>query len=835
MLTAYFFVVPKLVNIDKYRLNIEKFAVKSIHLPVSFGHLDTSMTWNLGIIINSKSIEVKHSDGKEFIKTGQASLEIPLLPLLHKKVFINNIRINSAKAYVTRMQNGKFDIEQLFPKRKIQPKQYKLQLENTKILVKNYQLYFRDKAIKPHQNYVFWGDKLKITGLVRNKPVKIFAKARMLKTNKAYNSNILFQGILTKNNLIIKKLSVKNKKLKAVLSGNINDFSSKKTIINLNLSVDNSRIMQILQLFPKELKIPFNAVEKLSKHNMDGNIWTVLKIKGTCHKPLLCGYIKINDVSLTQGQYKFSKINANIDFSGKTLTLNVKSPVGAKELILTRGTISPLLNRINLNVSSNAMNLASAQALLFVVRGIFNFPLGPVSLMTVAGHGKINLTISSILKNPSLFGILNIDSASVRYKELSGIARNVNGTIRFNDDKVLFDNIKGIINGSKTVLNGNTTLKGLVNIKLIFSKLDLSTGHKIISDSPLLISVKQTLKNIKAVSGIADVTINLKGTPQKLNSSGNLKIYKAMLDYVGVSQLMTNISGLLSFKNTFLFFHQVKGNIAQSPIIINGNVINGDKVNIILTSSKLNLGKTKKLIFESPALFAAREPLQGFNTLSGYAAVKLELLGSIKQNNEFKNLQLLMKKAYFKHKEFDFPVNLQTGRIIITPALITMNKLNSNIANSKFYLNGSVKNYNTEPIYNILLSAHINSRDIEKYANSFLDEPLIVTGIIPVKAKFIGNQNNWSLKTRAIFNKGIDLYYNEEILGLPKEKTRVISLKANGTRNTINISDFNIFMGDAPISDNLSELNLSEAGFQRFVNINGTIDKLQTNPVFKNM
>ena len=66
------------------------------------------MSWDLAIKIYFNSIDIKHSDQRNFVSTGPAYVKIALLPLIFKKIYLNQISVTHPVAYISRLEDDTF-------------------------------------------------------------------------------------------------------------------------------------------------------------------------------------------------------------------------------------------------------------------------------------------------------------------------------------------------------------------------------------------------------------------------------------------------------------------------------------------------------------------------------------------------------------------------------------------------------------------------------------------------------------------------------------------------------------------------------------------------------
>lgn len=89
----YFLAIPRIINIEKYRILIINETYKALKLPMEIGNSWATMTWNFGIKIHSDNIVVKHFDNTAYLATGPIDVEISLPYIFKKQIRVRNINV----------------------------------------------------------------------------------------------------------------------------------------------------------------------------------------------------------------------------------------------------------------------------------------------------------------------------------------------------------------------------------------------------------------------------------------------------------------------------------------------------------------------------------------------------------------------------------------------------------------------------------------------------------------------------------------------------------------------------------------------------------------------
>ncbi|MCK7488705.1 MAG: hypothetical protein MZU97_26795 [Bacillus subtilis] len=208
----------------------------------------------------------------------------------------------------------------------------------------------------------------------------------------------------------------------------------------------------------------------------------------------------------------------------------------------------------------------------------------------------------------------------------------------------------------------------------------------------------------------------------------------AILAYRGLGQAATNLNGIFRFEDDALFFDNLTGTIAQSPIQVNGSFLIDENIDIILTSNRLNLAGVKNLIANSPILSEIQEILRDFTLLNGFSQAQLSLSGN-PNANFFDNLRLNSITGSFIHALAGFPVDILSGNLLITQNIISTDKINARALGSPIIVSGQVSGLEQEliPRLNIavqnfnfarfpeLVQAPIVTNDIRRFIGDFSD------------------------------------------------------------------------------------------------------------------
>lgn len=1045
--SSYFIFVPKIINIEGHRKEIESIIKKEVKDPIILGKLHTSLTWDLKINISADNIIIKHNDNSPFIQTGEASVLVSIPELINNTVNIKEIKIIAPFARIKRLKNSHFDIEELIPKDTTEGK-YKVVFPKTKLRVENYLVKVDDNYIIPHKSYIITGKFINIKELTPNQMLNGSIDAQISATQKPFtnisltfkvklplNTKDIFKNTLSLDGTIdnlhpstftkyinevsgakfallkgnanlkysikmdkdlsdkdkffvegsidnirgVKKnkgivfdiplsnfkldAGIKNKKLvinqayfidnnaKIKLQGSIANFLKHNKVLNLDINIKNSRVEEITRIFPKEIYVPKDAINKLKKYNAKGLIDGNISIKGYYKKPELFGHINYKDFSIIDSPAGIPGGSGYVDFNGKTLFINTKTYITPKGYVVSKGYINPLFDRtLHLKIKSNTTDIHRADMALLALQDIIGFRMGTVPLMRFYGTGDVDLKIDGQFKNPHLYGYINVKNGKATYEGLAGVGHNINGQVIFKDQNVIYDKLSGYVKTTKVYPSGYSNLDAFSDVKLKLVNVNLKDGLEFVNNSSLLYQVKKALRMLKNPSGITNGEVNLKGTAENLQTWGSFTTNGANTYYDGLSQEIKNVSGKIRYTTNEVFFDNLTGNVANSKVSMNGKISNSNIANITFSSTNIDLSHIRQLVLSSSLLKPSSIYFKDFKSLNGNAEGILTLIGDINSPESFNNLKIKsvsgefvhndfaypvkifngsaifypnqmvttglvgesldtpitvtgkfiavkniikpyasvkfkdfsldkfkiiannkyaspdVKKLYahfdkyngkvsgsiklndaqcysnlffnnasFNYKKQNLPIKIRTGNIISTPNTLKFNHVYSKISSSPVFADGSILHLTTIPELNIQVIANLRDEDVQRYIIDKINTPIIEQGNLPIAAVITGKLNNWNLLGQIAMNKETNLLYKNEI-GFPKDKVKIISLKASGNTNNINIDNMEVALGNNMMQAALSASSQSGkvTNLEQMLYAKGGIKNILSTPSFDN-
>ncbi len=359
------------------------------------------------------------------------------------------------------------------------------------------------------------------------------------------------------------KLASNNLLLNA--SGKIIKPLSKNPSLELETEISNTQLNNFLYLLPDNL-IYYRpgGISALKKADFYAMLEGKINLK---YSPLnVTGNLKASNVHIPSAPKPFRQNDVNVVFMKDKMRLYTRVYTPDDQYVTIDGISNlddSLYGKYSVK-STPKINLAYAQIYLVPIQQIIGFNLGPLPIMKVAGYGNIDIKTQGTIEDAQIFGNFKAYDASAQMEGLDAKLTKGKCELIFDNRNLIFREIKGKIGTADFLLTGNGNTKGDVNLNNKINNITTSELVNILNNSSIGAPYKKVTKNIAALSGLAEVDINLKGT---------IKNYE---DKNFINDLFP--SGAIKLKN--------------NKVVLN-NKLGVSKINAIL-----NFGKTQKGIVE---------------------------------------------------------------------------------------------------------------------------------------------------------------------------------------------------------------------------------------------
>lgn len=593
----YFLAIPRIINIDKYRLLIAGETSKALKLPIEIGKSRARMTWNLGIKIFSDNIVVKHFDNTPYLSTGPIEVEISVPYILKHQIRVRNINTENVQIDLKKLPNGKFDIEELISLKTKKQVKYKTIFHNTSINIDNYKIIFTDKFISTHPQYFISGKNFKISDFDPKEFIKVDVSGEIYSSNRPstkFDVRYLAELPLDTKNFLKNELSI---------NGEVENFYP-------------DMYSKYLQAFTKEFSsmsgsgkgvVLINIARKeadIDELYFKGNVrdFSLYKTEGK-DSPIFKG---LTNVSVLVQQKNKNIMVKDITFRNKDIDVQVTGNID-------RIHKNP---QLNLNLISNNTKVESVFNLMPRENKHYNNLLRRLKKYKMKGFISANIDIKGAPKGPSLFGALQLNKFSMSNK--SKIIHNADARVIFNDKNYNISSRATI--GKREYLNVSGIFDGRedkINLNIVSNIIKWSSAQRLIS---ALNDISNTTINIikkSQITGKGSININISGNIKHPEFKGYLNFVTTKIKSPLLPVPIADLNGQIRLRDKNIIFSNLRAKLSQSSVVMNGTLSQNMR-----RSQPINLNIKAKVSSDDVKKYIKKVPLDAKGTFPLIASVK---------------------------------------------------------------------------------------------------------------------------------------------------------------------------------------------------------------------
>lgn len=471
-----------------------------------------------------------------------------------------------------------------------------------------------------------------------------------------------------------------------------------------------------------------------------------------------------------------------------------------------------------------------------------------------------NLKISSKDNDILIKGYFN--TTNLNYKIQS---QNLNQNfikLAFNGNKIDIKSDLYVDAKEKFIIDGvfKTGKNQNIDLKIISDKIDLVDIQRVLIAITDIANIKTDISKLR-VSGFLDSNFNIKSDFKKIQSQGHLKIANASIKHTDLPLVINSIKSDLDFNNNNISINNTSALINNSLFKATGDIDNKANANIKITADKLPLSLLynafspefiKKTLKINDGALTINALINGkLNKIEPKINLALENFKLYETNSNTKfalasaNIDL---KANTKG-EYDGLAKLKTANLNIanpktnltTPSIeldfdtknIKLKPFSTSLDNSKFTIDGTIKDYTSKLNAQFNLNGNLVATDIKKYIPKEYHPYITAKGSLPIKASIKTDGQNTQINAQALANAQNHL----AILNINslKNNSSITNLDIETNGNIIKIKDIGLYGLNQNISlgDNLSK-NLNST--TKLVSLDGKISNItQKNPTLQNI
>ncbi len=767
---GYYFVLPRVVDFDKYESKIRAIFDRRIVYPFELAELNIKLTWNLRARVSADNVVIKKPDKSDLLKATGFYAEVSLLPLLNNRVVLKKINIDTLDAKITRLQNGKFDISGILalPEKP----RYKVSFENTDIIVRGYSINFKEEFIQPSSSYLFKGEKIKINKFKPGKFIKVYALGKAVFEDKP---DAVFDITFFSDLPLFKKENL-------CLKGKITNLEPDVLIPYIN-SVSSVKFISLAK--KADLKFDLEFHEKMfGKNNFSiESVFDEIKVQ-TKEK----GLISRHDGKLYfsgKGRYNNSFIFFDfLKIKGKDLDLK-----SSGEIKHYRNSYRN--NHLDLKINlSDTKTEALARLFLKVFKLKRNYFKNIIENRVKADISG-NFSIKGYDNEPKIFGFIYYNNLS-----LLGNFKNIptgSGKIDFLGPAIVLKN------RIFTDKDGFMTIKGriapfkekTINLDITSNEADFAGVRKILFTARDFFKIKLGPVNDMDFKGRGRINLNISGKFNDIKINGYAQTKKMEVKYARLSKPATNLRGKIRFIEKKVYYDEITAYVDGQKIYPSGYTTLGGYSDAAVHIPGLELDKGLRFVNTSFMLIAAKTALKDILKAEGKAEAKVYIKGS--KDHVDSRGKFIFNNSSVLYKGFADRFENMKGQLEFLNENVYFKAASSDIRGSRVSVTGFIKkNLDAElklVADSLKLKAAKNfvmESPILEGVREFLDDYSEVNGTGDIEVNLKGNLEGESLENLVFKNMngvfthkqaGIPITLNDGILEITPDKVNAFNIK----------------------------------------------------------
>ena len=564
----YLFAIPKALDFIAQTDYIKQHFEQKNNAGIKYNNVrfKTHLKPSLSVQIGQLELTDKN-DNSTFLNIKNGNIKLKILPLLGKKIAIEDITSNKITINIIKDENNIFNFEKLFPKNN--KKTFNLSLKQGitaklkgEILTNNknssefdIDIQYNKKSPKSRNPNKIEGhffaydidlESLKpiFQNFVDEKLIDLNGKIDFIQLSAEVNEedknqiifNTTFNDLVYnrdgwKNHIIangtnkiqanveflnkiieVNSLSYIANKIDIKADGEIN--LQKTPELDINVAVKNSRAENIASILPPNLAPEHMIIEKIKTYGVFGDVDGKIKIKGKIPKPDITGYVKGRNVHiLDKPLHKLHKGTIDLTFDKRILNMDIIVDLFDNQRATVKGYTYMFregINNVTVKTTDN-IDFPLAQKIIIPISKVFNFQMGPILEMDItSGKGIIDLNIRGAIDLIDIHGYSSFDKAKLTYNGLYGEVRDGKGRVDFDGDVITVKSEKAFVGNNPLDIDGKVKINHNLDFNIASNKANATDVLEIINKSELLKDVKQGLAIITEASGDLKLFVNMK-------------------------------------------------------------------------------------------------------------------------------------------------------------------------------------------------------------------------------------------------------------------------------------------------------------------------------------
>ncbi|MGB7054838.1 MAG: AsmA-like C-terminal region-containing protein [bacterium] len=436
LLIAGYFLLTSFLTPARIQNLAQKMATETLQRPVEIGRVGLSIGFGIGITISDISVaNIEGFRPGPMMKIKKTTLKLRLLPLLTRRVVINNIELQKLQANIEQNVNKEMNFAGLVPK-ETQDAGWRVSISNirirdSKIVYWNaltrteYTVTDIDQLIKFHRSRIAISGKLTAR----------IPEAKNIPGLDVSIRNVLEYDTLSKD-VDIRNISVSTKSIKLKVSGVV----EKSSVLRLDGKVNLDDLSKLTNLIPTSAQ----------PEDMGGAIKGDFTINGTVEKPKIDGVFTLSNVRVTpKGMERgIERTNGTLSFGHESMEdISIQGNIGNTEFSIT-GAISDILSKnptLDINAGLEG-NLKDFQGITKAMKDI-----------SLSGSIQSEIRVQGTTRSPKYSGEVIVSEAMINGIGLEQPISNVNFNARLHGNTLKILSCKGRIGRSDFSFTGQVS------------------------------------------------------------------------------------------------------------------------------------------------------------------------------------------------------------------------------------------------------------------------------------------------------------------------------------------------------------------------------------------
>ena len=599
---AFLFVLPRKVDLNAYKSDIQKIVSEQAHMNIDFGHAKIVTTPILEAGVKIDDIKVTLPDGSNLLTADSFKTKISLPNLLILAVRVSEIAVENPSVNIEIKEDGsQYKVMQII-ENIINEQKQKQEVEPQKPNFLAKLIRIRIPNIKVNEYSVLIND-LKSKHYLTLKGEELKAACNNLKTFKV-KTNAQF-------------LSDENVNINANID--INSFIPPATELDEeddpDYRADMAFVNPVLMYRDYDLKTNVDAKIK-ARQTRKGNV--VLK-----------GFVNVEDLTMNLSGYQLPKSYFRAVLNGVNAKINTNLYLAKDQSVFLAGRVNYGKHpRINLNVLTPKICFNDMIVLTKAFMDTLHIK-NDLADLKASGYLAANLQIKTNFKKIKSNGAIVVREGNISNKALGLLLKEINANVLFDNRTVKISDTHLYINDALLKAEGQINDKAVADISLYAEKLplpalfsafapvDMKKAYDIKSgdlflDINLIGELKKAISNIKVVLSNLDVSTN----------GGSLRVTDGMTEAVFSSNFKTIVGEILN-KNLNVYLTPTNSVISNPELKI---VVSEE--DIAINPLKININKSSIVKAEGKILEYNKNPLINLTASGDLAALDLkQILG----------------------------------------------------------------------------------------------------------------------------------------------------------------------------------------------------------------